>query len=102
MQLFSCAFLYSHNFVLGFFFQRRFGNVNVSLAMASPNIDKKTLDGGPEFCIDAGSRGNVARFINHSCQPNLFVQCILSVHHDLRLARVVLIAADNISPMQVQ
>ncbi|CAO2829657.1 unnamed protein product [Amaranthus hypochondriacus] len=80
--------------------ERRFGNVNVSPAITSPNIDKKTLDGTPEFCIDAGSRGNVARFINHSCQPNLFVQCILSVHHDLRLARVVLIAADNISPMQ--
>ncbi|KAL2903718.1 Histone-lysine N-methyltransferase H3 lysine-9 specific SUVH4 [Bienertia sinuspersici] len=79
--------------------ERRFGNVSVSSANA-PMIDKKTLDGTPEFCIDAGSRGNVARFINHSCEPNLFVQCILSAHHDLRLARVVLIAADNISPMQ--
>lgn len=70
-------------------------------AIGLPKIDKKTLDGSPEFCIDAGSRGNVARFINHSCEPNLFVQCILSAHHDLRLARIVLIAADNISPMQV-
>ncbi|XP_057949792.1 histone-lysine N-methyltransferase, H3 lysine-9 specific SUVH4-like [Malania oleifera] len=53
-----------------------------------------------DFCIDAGSTGNVARFINHSCEPNLFVQCILSAHHDIRLARVVLFAADNIPPMQ--
>lgn len=80
--------------------ERRFGNVNVPSAIGLPKIDKKTLDGSPEFCIDAGSRGNVARFINHSCEPNLFVQCILSAHHDLRLARIVLIAADNISPMQ--
>ena len=55
-----------------------------------------------EFCIDAGSCGNVTRFINHSCQPNLFVQCVLSTHHDIRLARIVLFAADDILPMQVR
>ncbi|XP_045793097.1 histone-lysine N-methyltransferase, H3 lysine-9 specific SUVH4-like [Trifolium pratense] len=54
----------------------------------------------PEFCIDAGSTGNIARFINHCCEPNLFVQCVLSTHHDLRLARVMLFAADNIPPLQ--
>ncbi|XP_021722991.1 histone-lysine N-methyltransferase, H3 lysine-9 specific SUVH4-like [Chenopodium quinoa] len=80
--------------------ERRLGNVQVSSAISIPKIDKTMLDGTPEFCIDAGSRGNVARFINHSCEPNLFVQCILSAHHDLRLARIVLIAADNIPPMQ--
>ena len=55
----------------------------------------------PEFCIDAGSTGNIARFINHSCEPNLFVQCVLNSHNDLRLARVMLFAADNIPPLQV-
>lgn len=55
----------------------------------------------PEFCIDAGSAGNIARFINHSCEPNLFVQCVLSSHQDIKLARVVLFAADNIPPLQV-
>lgn len=54
-----------------------------------------------EFCIDGVSCGNVTRFINHSCEPNLFVQCILSSHHDIRLARIVLFAADDIPPMQV-
>ncbi|GKV44380.1 hypothetical protein SLEP1_g51572 [Rubroshorea leprosula] len=54
----------------------------------------------PEFCIDAGSTGNVARFINHSCEPNLFIQCVLSAHHDMKLARVMLFAADNIPPLQ--
>ncbi|KAG8385028.1 hypothetical protein BUALT_Bualt04G0180300 [Buddleja alternifolia] len=52
------------------------------------------------FCIDAGDTGNLARFINHSCQPNLFVQCMLSNHHDMRLARIVLVAADNIPPLK--
>ncbi|KAM6589787.1 hypothetical protein CsatA_012392 [Cannabis sativa] len=60
----------------------------------------KISECAPEFSIDAGSFGNVARFINHSCEPNLFVQCVLNSHHDLRLARVVLFAADSIPPMQ--
>uniref|UniRef100_A0A0D9V9T0 Histone-lysine N-methyltransferase n=1 Tax=Leersia perrieri TaxID=77586 RepID=A0A0D9V9T0_9ORYZ len=54
----------------------------------------------PEYCIDAGSIGNFARFINHSCQPNLFVQCILSSHNDVKLAKVTLFAADTILPLQ--
>ncbi|GER43000.1 histone-lysine n-methyltransferase [Striga asiatica] len=53
------------------------------------------------FCIDAGKTGNFARFINHSCQPNLFVQCMLSSHHDLKQARIMLIAAHNIPPLKV-
>ncbi|KAJ1262695.1 hypothetical protein BS78_09G129300 [Paspalum vaginatum] len=54
----------------------------------------------PEYCIDAGSVGNVARFINHSCQPNLFIQCVLSSHSDIKLAKVMLFAADTIPPLQ--
>ncbi|GMN49368.1 hypothetical protein TIFTF001_018536 [Ficus carica] len=65
-----------------------------------PQRGGKISEKGPEFCIDAGSRGNIARFINHSCEPNLFVQCVFSSHHDIRLARVVLFAADNIVPLQ--
>lgn len=65
------------------------------------NTDDQKSDSVPEFCIDAGSIGNIARFINHSCEPNLFVQCVLSSHHDAKLARVMLFAADNIPPLQV-
>ncbi|XP_066367440.1 histone-lysine N-methyltransferase, H3 lysine-9 specific SUVH4-like isoform X2 [Miscanthus floridulus] len=54
----------------------------------------------PEYCIDAGSVGNIARFINHSCQPNLFIQCVLSSHSDIKLAKVMLFAADTIPPLQ--
>ncbi|KAK4367324.1 hypothetical protein RND71_011116 [Anisodus tanguticus] len=80
------------------FLQRRLGEV--SLPGYWQKDVEKTSDGGPEYCIDAVSVGNVARFINHSCQPNLFVQCVLSTHHDIGLARVVLMAADNIPPLQ--
>ncbi|KAK9669830.1 hypothetical protein RND81_13G157400 [Saponaria officinalis] len=65
---------------------------------ASP--EEEVVDNSAEFCIDAIETGNVTRFINHSCEPNLFVQCVLSSHHDIRLARVVLFAADNIPPLQ--
>jgi euchromatic histone-lysine N-methyltransferase len=54
-----------------------------------------------EYCIDAGSIGNFARFINHSCNPNLFVQCVLTSHKDVKLAKVMLFAADTILPLQV-
>nr|XP_027188061.1 histone-lysine N-methyltransferase, H3 lysine-9 specific SUVH4-like [Cicer arietinum] len=65
----------------------------------SENIDEE-LENDPEFCIDASSFGNVSRFINHGCVPNLFVQGILSSHRDIRLARVVLFAAQDIPPYQ--
>ncbi|ESQ41352.1 hypothetical protein EUTSA_v10012985mg [Eutrema salsugineum] len=78
--------------------QRRLRDVAVptDIKVSQSNEDENV----PEFCIDAGPTGNVARFINHSCEPNLFVQCVLSSHQDIRLARVVLFAADNIPPLQ--
>ncbi|GAB2293940.1 Histone-lysine N-methyltransferase, H3 lysine-9 specific suvh4 [Dionaea muscipula] len=81
--------------------ERRFKGIPVPASCLIPTGDEE--EGGnssPEFCLDAGSTGNVTRFINHSCEPNLFVQCVLSSHHDIRLARVVLFAADNIPPLQ--
>ncbi|KAI3720475.1 hypothetical protein L6452_21393 [Arctium lappa] len=82
--------------------ERRLGDVSESVGNELERADEKGLESMPEaeFCIDAGRVGNVARFINHSCDPNLFVQCVLSSYHDLKLARVVLFASDNIPPMQ--
>ncbi|XP_028089473.1 histone-lysine N-methyltransferase, H3 lysine-9 specific SUVH4-like isoform X2 [Camellia sinensis] len=73
---------------------------DVSIPTYLDRSDDHKSDSVPEYCIDAGSTGNIARFINHSCQPNLFVQCVLSSHHDIKLARVVLFAADNIPPLK--
>jgi [histone H3]-lysine9 N-trimethyltransferase EHMT len=73
--------------------------------MHLPNLHPKNdseAPPAPEYCIDASSIGNFARFINHSCQPNLFVQCVLSSHNDVRLAKVTLFAADTILPLQVR
>uniref|UniRef100_A0A165XHG0 Histone-lysine N-methyltransferase n=1 Tax=Daucus carota subsp. sativus TaxID=79200 RepID=A0A165XHG0_DAUCS len=76
--------------------EKRVGAVSLPSHMA----DDGEMDRGPEYCLDAGSSGNVARFINHSCQPNLFVQCVLSSHHDAKLARVLLFASENIPPLK--
>ncbi|MCO5594102.1 hypothetical protein L7F22_048123 [Adiantum nelumboides] len=54
----------------------------------------------PEYCIDAGSCGSVSRLINHSCDPNLFVQCVLNDHHDLSRPRIWFFAAETIRPLQ--
>lgn len=53
-----------------------------------------------EYCIDAGTCGNVSRFINHSCEPNLFVQCVLNEHHDLSQPRIWFYASDTIHPLE--
>ncbi|XP_074294359.1 histone-lysine N-methyltransferase, H3 lysine-9 specific SUVH4-like isoform X2 [Silene latifolia] len=76
--------------------EMRLGDVPIPSEVLSEKVD----DGTAEFCIDAVSTGNFARFINHSCEPNLFIQCILSSHHDIKLARIMLFAADNIPPLQ--
>ncbi|XP_058179900.1 histone-lysine N-methyltransferase, H3 lysine-9 specific SUVH4-like [Rhododendron vialii] len=78
--------------------QRRLRDVSIPAHMDETGDDKS--ESIPEFCIDAFSSGNVTRYINHSCQPNLFVQCVLSEHHNIKLARIVLFAADNIPPLQ--
>ncbi|XP_044466136.1 histone-lysine N-methyltransferase, H3 lysine-9 specific SUVH4-like isoform X2 [Mangifera indica] len=80
--------------------ERRLGDVSIPTVHNSDRPDDQSTESVPEFCIDAGSTGNIARFINHSCEPNLFVQCVLHSHQDIKLARIVLFAADNIPPLQ--
>lgn len=55
-------------------------------------------DGG--FTIDAAKCGNVGRFINHSCSPNLYAQNVLYDHEDKRVPHIMFFAAENIPPLQ--
>jgi histone-lysine N-methyltransferase SETDB1 len=48
------------------------------------------------YSLDAKSRGNIGRFFNHSCSPNVFVQNIFVDTHDLRFPWVGFFAAENI------
>ncbi len=52
----------------------------------------------PRWIVDAGPCGGVARFVNHSCDPNLFVQPVLSRHHDEDLPYMAFFANSNIPP----
>ncbi|KAJ1289422.1 hypothetical protein BS78_02G163200 [Paspalum vaginatum] len=52
------------------------------------------------FTIDAAECGNVGRFINHSCSPNLYAQNVLWDHDDIRRPHVMFFAAENIPPLQ--
>ncbi|KAF8101695.1 hypothetical protein N665_0201s0019 [Sinapis alba] len=52
------------------------------------------------FTIDAARKGNVGRFINHSCSPNLYAQDVLYHHEDMRIPHVMLFAKDNIPPLK--
>ncbi|EDV19881.1 uncharacterized protein TRIADDRAFT_61660 [Trichoplax adhaerens] len=48
------------------------------------------------YTIDAKMFGNVSRFYNHSCNPNLFVQTVFADSHDLRFPWIAFFAANYI------
>ncbi|CAL5436725.1 unnamed protein product [Camellia sinensis] len=52
------------------------------------------------FTIDAAQCGNVGRFINHSCSPNLYAQNVLYDHEDKSKPHIMLFAAENILPLK--
>ncbi|XP_055829191.1 histone-lysine N-methyltransferase, H3 lysine-9 specific SUVH6-like [Solanum dulcamara] len=51
------------------------------------------------YTIDAAQCGNIGRFINHSCSPNLYAQSVLYDHEDKKMPHIMLFAADNIPPL---
>ena len=51
---------------------------------------------GDTFCIDANKFGNVTRFINHSCDPNLVPVKVFTSHQDLRFPHIAMFASRNI------
>ncbi|CAK9173312.1 unnamed protein product [Ilex paraguariensis] len=55
-------------------------------------------DGG--YTIDAAQYGNVGRFVNHSCSPNLYAQNVLYDNEDKRMPHIMFFAAENIPPLQ--
>lgn len=48
------------------------------------------------YIIDAKSFGNVGRYMNHSCSPNVFVQNVMVDTHDLRFPWVAFFSQQNI------
>ena len=48
------------------------------------------------FCIDARKYGNVSRFINHLCEPNIIPVKVFIEHQDLRFPRICFFASREI------
>ncbi|KAL3684038.1 hypothetical protein R1sor_002060 [Riccia sorocarpa] len=81
--------------------EKRFGDVSGLVDDAGGDDrdgDEEEDPSREEWTIDAREYGNVARFINHSCDGNLFVQCVFYEHHDLRFPHIMLFAMEKISP----
>ncbi|XP_052801896.1 histone-lysine N-methyltransferase SETDB1-like isoform X2 [Mya arenaria] len=49
------------------------------------------------YIMDAKSMGNIGRYLNHSCQPNAFVQNVFVDTHDLRFPWIAFFAGQYIS-----
>ena len=58
-----------------------------------------TTSENAEFVVCGLHRRNIAAFINHSCAPNCFAQPVLSDHHDLRMPKISVFAAEDIAPL---
>ncbi|KAJ8263389.1 hypothetical protein COCON_G00158460 [Conger conger] len=58
------------------------------------SLDSKV---GDMHCIDARFYGNVSRFINHMCEPNLVPIRVFTIHQDLRFPHVAFFACRHIS-----
>ncbi|KAJ7308066.1 hypothetical protein JRQ81_008571 [Phrynocephalus forsythii] len=48
------------------------------------------------YCIDARFYGNISRFINHFCEPNLIAVRVFMSHQDLRFPRIAFFSSRNI------
>uniref|UniRef100_A0A8C2EMU6 [histone H3]-lysine(4) N-trimethyltransferase n=1 Tax=Cyprinus carpio TaxID=7962 RepID=A0A8C2EMU6_CYPCA len=64
---------------------------------SGPKHTRQFFD-GEESCyiIDAKLEGNLGRYLNHSCSPNLFVQNVFVDTHDLRFPWVAFFASKRI------
>ncbi|CAM6097830.1 unnamed protein product [Calypogeia fissa] len=80
--------------------KRRFGHISGIGKNGSSSDDDDDDPNCEKYTVDANRCGNLARFINHSCDPNLFVQCVLYDHHDHRFPHIMLFASEHISPFK--
>eukprot|EP00596_Hydrurales_sp_CCMP1899_P002583 CAMPEP_0119048148 /NCGR_PEP_ID=MMETSP1177-20130426/57314_1 /TAXON_ID=2985 /ORGANISM="Ochromonas sp, Strain CCMP1899" /LENGTH=268 /DNA_ID=CAMNT_0007023671 /DNA_START=878 /DNA_END=1684 /DNA_ORIENTATION=+ len=53
-------------------------------------------DKNDTFTVDAKRFGNVGRFLNHSCSPNLDIVTVMVESHDVRIPRVAFFTSDFI------
>ncbi|XP_078282522.1 histone-lysine N-methyltransferase EHMT1-like isoform X5 [Rhinoraja longicauda] len=51
---------------------------------------------GAVYCIDARYYGNISRFVNHLCEPNLIPVRVFMSHQDLRFPRIAFFSSRDI------
>ncbi|CAG9805422.1 unnamed protein product [Chironomus riparius] len=72
--------------------------------LTDQEADRRTDDsyffdlGASDHCIDANFYGNVSRFFNHSCSPNIVPVRVYFEHQDLRFPKIALFASKDIEP----
>uniref|UniRef100_A0A8C1FDE1 [histone H3]-lysine(4) N-trimethyltransferase n=1 Tax=Cyprinus carpio carpio TaxID=630221 RepID=A0A8C1FDE1_CYPCA len=71
-------------------------NEKTRTAVTGRNTRRLFNDEDTCYIIDARQEGNLGRFINHSCSPNLFVQNVFVDTHDLRFPWVAFFASKRI------
>ncbi|XP_072309540.1 histone-lysine N-methyltransferase EHMT1-like isoform X1 [Eucyclogobius newberryi] len=55
-----------------------------------------SLDDKDQYCIDSRYYGNISRFLNHMCEPNLLAVRVFTTHQDLRFPHVAFFASESI------
>ncbi|XP_023217380.1 uncharacterized protein LOC111619796 [Centruroides sculpturatus] len=55
---------------------------------------------GETYCLDARYYGNISRFINHLCEPNLVPVKIFVDHQDLSFPRIAFFSSRDIKPLE--
>lgn len=61
-------------------------------------LDGISVDPSHLKVVDASTNGNLSRFINHSCDPNLIPYFVFYGNYDLTAPRIALFAKKNIRP----
>uniref|UniRef100_A0A667YQ51 Euchromatic histone-lysine N-methyltransferase 1b n=1 Tax=Myripristis murdjan TaxID=586833 RepID=A0A667YQ51_9TELE len=84
----------------GTFISEYVGEIITEMEAQTRNNDTYlfTLDDkvGNQYCIDARFYGNISRFFNHMCEPNLFACRVFTTHQDLRFPHIAFFACENI------
>ncbi|KAI9143069.1 hypothetical protein BKA69DRAFT_1064188 [Paraphysoderma sedebokerense] len=74
------------------------GHGTYAFAMDIARGDENLAENNIVYTIDAARKGNVARFINHSCDPNLSQYAVFIESNDVQFHRVGFFAKRDIHP----